>query len=84
MSISTRSIGMKGNNGALHAASKSCLTPLTQHCLFFDFFSCTVLEPLLASVSDRSIAVFALCDLGHLHHMHEYSALADSVPQMVC
>ena len=49
----------------------------------FSLISCTVLAPLLASVTDHSKAVFALCDLGHLHHMHEYSAIADSMPQMV-
>ena len=64
---------IKGNDG-----TKLYCTPLTQHCLFF-----VVRAPLLVSVIDHSKYVFALCDLGHLHHMHEYSALADSMPQMV-
>ena len=81
MSTSTRSIGMKGNNGALQQLHRALLLLLN---IAFSLISCIVLAPLLASVSDHSIAVFALCDLGHLHHMHEYSALADSMPQMVC
>ena len=81
MSISTRSIGMKGNNGALQQLNRALLLLLN---IAFSLISCTVLAPLLVSVSDYSKAVFALCDLGHLHHIHEYSALANSVPQMVC
>ena len=77
MSISTRSIGMKGNNGALQQLNHALLLLLN---IAFSLISCTVLAPLLVSVSDH----YKAGDLRHLHHMHEYSALADSVPQMVC
>ena len=86
MSISTRSIGMKRNNGALQQLNRTLLLLLNTA---FSLISCTILAPLLVFVSDHSKsdhskAVIALCDLGHLHHMHEYSALANSMPQMVC
>ena len=71
---------MKGNNGALQQLNHALLLLN----IAFSLISCIVLTPLLISVSDHYKAVFAFCDLGHLHHMHEYSALADSVPQMVC
>ena len=72
--MTTRSIGIKGNNGALQQLNRTVLLLLN---IAFSFISFVVCAPLLVSVIDHSKSVFALCDLGHLHHMHEYSALAD-------
>ena len=51
VSISTRSIGMKGNNGALQQLNRALLLLLN---IAFSLISCTVLAPLLVSVSDHS------------------------------
>ena len=74
----TRSIGMKRNIGGWQQLNQFLLILPSLH---FSLISSIVRAPLHWFWIDHVRAIFHLCCLGHLHHMHACSEFAASIPQ---